>query len=93
MTRYSAQVSIVKTIQVRTTIDGTSWNKRYRVPSVAASEYASYRMMERRRVKWEEDKHGAAYHRQTQADVEYEERLAERYVRFLTRAFKRLLES
>lgn len=87
---YSAEVSIVKTIQVRTISGDYAWNKRYRVPSVAARDYASSKMMERRRLKWNGDEL-AAYHHQTQADIDFENRLADRYVRYLTMVFKRLI--
>lgn len=88
---YTAKLSVVKTIQVRTEVKnelgvvGCAWNKRYRNPSLAAHDYCSVRMTERGQFLRNMGR------LQTQAELEYEGRLAERYIRYLIMIFKRLL--
>lgn len=90
-------ISVVKTIQFRTEVlkeDGTvrhGWNHRYRSPHAAAQEYARARISQWEHEKWEVDKFGAAYHRQTDADRDYMYALQDRIYRMILPKFKELL--
>jgi len=90
-------VTVVKTIQFRTEVleeDGTvrhGWNHRYRSPHAAAENYTRQRISEWEHEKWEVAKYGAAYHRQTDADRKYMDRLYKRFYYLALRRFKELL--
>jgi hypothetical protein len=94
---YIVTVSIVKTIQLHHEhigVDGHkhSYNERYRNPKVAAENWARRRMREWVRKTYQEDTLGAAYHRQSPADIRYEKRLEARLIRMATRKFKELIK-
>lgn len=90
-------MSVVKTIQFRTEVleeDGTvrhGWNHRYRSAHAAAENYTRQRISELEHERWEVAIYGAAYHRQTDADRKYLDRLSERFYRMMVRRFKEML--
>lgn len=91
-------VTVVKTIQFRVEVVGEDgkvehgWNTRYRSPHSAAENYTRQRIGEWEHEKWEVAKHGAAYHRQTEADRKYIQRLSDRFYRMVLPRFKKMLE-
>lgn len=94
---YKVEVSIAKTIQLRTTFPNIvgekpfSKNERFRVPSIAADHYVRYRMMEWERKKFSPDGKQAAYHFMTEAHNKHKSLLADRYYRFVLKKFKEML--
>jgi hypothetical protein len=90
-------ISVVKTIQFRTEIlneDGTvahGWNHRYRSAHAAAQNYARHKISQWEHEKWDVATYGAAYHRQTDADRDYMDRLEDRFYRMMLRRFKEIL--
>lgn len=91
-------VTVVKTIQFRTEVlnqDGTiahAWNNRYRSPHAAAENYTRIKISQWEHEKWEVEKYGAAYHRQTESDRQYMSKLEDRFYRLALRGFKKLLK-
>lgn len=90
-------MTIVKTIQFRTEIleeDGSvrhGWNHRYRSAHAAAQNYARQKISLWEHEKWEVDRYGAAYHRQTDSEREYMYKLENRFYRMMVRRFKEAL--
>jgi len=89
---YKAQISVVKTIQIRTEeLDESGkvlygWNKRFRSPKAAAEQWADIRIRE-----WEDKKFGG-YRHMTDADEKYRHQLKKRLIRMATAKFKGLLK-
>jgi hypothetical protein len=90
---HTVKLSIVKTIQLRYEIIDSEgklhgWNERYRVPSVAAQHWVSWRM-----TQWKEKKEKALGSRRSwsQADYKHENQLSDRLIRMATKKFKEVL--